>query len=101
MEQLERTLAPALDDFAPGLVFWIAGADPHEHDRFGQMRLTDADMASRDHHVLDLVTSRSLPAVVLHGGGYNRDRIHTARLHANTVLLAANYATRGHSGHHS
>lgn len=92
LEQLEATLAPALDDFAPDLAFWISGADPHENDRFGQMRLTDADLAARDLHVLDVVGGRQVPLVVLYGGGYNRDRIHTARLHANTVLLAANYA---------
>lgn len=92
LEQLESTLAPAIDDFAPDLVFWIAGADPHENDRFGQMRLTNADMVARDRHVFDLVTQRALPVVVLYGGGYNRDRVHTARLHANTVRLAAEYA---------
>ncbi len=95
LEQLESTLAPALADFTPDLVFWIAGADPHEHDRFGQMRLTDADMAARDRHVLDQLTGLAVPLVVLYGGGYNRDRVHTARLHANTVLLAASYA--GHA----
>ena len=94
LEQLESTLSPAIDDFAPDLVFWIAGADPHENDRFGQMRLTDADMVARDRHVLDVVTQRALPVAVLYGGGYNRDRIHTARLHANTVRLAADYADR-------
>ncbi len=94
LEQLEATLAPAIDHFAPDLVFWIAGADPHEHDRFGQMRLTDADMVARDHHVLETVTRQRVPLVVLYGGGYNRDRVHTARLHANTVLLAADYANR-------
>lgn len=92
LEQLESTLAPALEDFAPDLVFWIAGADPHENDRFGQMRLSDADMISRDRHVLDLVTTKRIRTAVLYGGGYNRDRIHTAKLHANTVLLAAEYA---------
>lgn len=94
LEQLESTLAPALADFAPDLVFWIAGADPHENDRFGQMRLTDADMVARDRHVLDQLTALTVPVVVLYGGGYNRDRVHTARLHANTVLLAADYAAR-------
>jgi acetoin utilization deacetylase AcuC-like enzyme len=94
LEQLEATLAPALDDFTPDLVFWIAGADPHENDRFGQMRLTDADLASRDRHVLDQIASRSVPAVVLYGGGYNRDRIHTARLHVATVILSSTCAGR-------
>jgi acetoin utilization deacetylase AcuC-like enzyme len=90
LDQLEATLGPALDDFLPDLVFWNSGADPHEHDRFGQMRLTDADLAARDEHVLDVVgTRRGLPLVVLYGGGYNRDREHTARLHARTVLAAA------------
>jgi acetoin utilization deacetylase AcuC-like enzyme len=91
LEQLESTLAPALDDFRPDLVFWIAGADPHENDRFGQMRLTDADIAARDRHVLDLITRNHTPSVVLYGGGYNRDRIHTARIHAQTVLRTADY----------
>jgi acetoin utilization deacetylase AcuC-like enzyme len=94
LEQLESTLAPALDDFTPDLVFWIAGADPHENDRFGQMRLTDAHLAKRDHHVLDLITRHALPSVVLYGGGYNRDRIHTARIHAGNVLRVADYSLR-------
>jgi len=92
LEQLEATLSASVDDFAPDLAFWIAGADPHEHDRFGQMKLTDADMESRDRHVLDVVTGRRLPTAILYGGGYNRDREHTARLHARTVLLAAKRA---------
>lgn len=92
LEQLEATLSPALAEFAPDLVFWIAGADPHEHDRFGQMKLTDADFAARDDHILRLVTSRCCPTAILYGGGYNRDREHTARIHAATVLRAANWA---------
>jgi len=92
LEQLEATLFPALAEFAPDLVFWIAGADPHEHDRFGQMKLTDADLAARDDHILTLVTTRRWPTAILYGGGYNRDREHTARIHAATVLGAANWA---------
>lgn len=89
LDQLEATLAPALAEFCPALVFWIAGADPHVADRFGQMCLSDAELGSRDQHVLELVTKRGVPTVVLYGGGYNRDREHTARIHAATVLRAA------------
>lgn len=92
LEQLEATLAPAVNDFAPDLIFWIAGADPHENDRFGQMKLNDDALRARDRHVLELVTTLRIPTAVLYGGGYNRDRVHTARLHANTVLLAAEFA---------
>jgi acetoin utilization deacetylase AcuC-like enzyme len=94
LDQLEATLAPALAEAAPDFVFWISGADPHVNDRFGQMRLTDADLAARDRHVLEQVTARGVPLVVLYGGGYNRDPEHTARIHANTVILAAEFAAR-------
>ncbi len=86
-------LAASLDEaFArarPDLVFWNSGADVHIDDRFGQMRLTDDDIAARDMLVLRTTRGAGLPLVVLYGGGYNRDRIKTARLHADTVLRAA------------
>lgn len=67
------------------LVFWIAGADPHEDDRFGQLKLNDADFSERDLSVLNWARQQRAPLVVLYGGGYNRDRIKTAQLHADTV----------------
>lgn len=91
---LRASLPADLAAFRPDLVFWIAGADPHEHDRFGQLKLTDADMAARDRFVLETCAAGGTPLVVLQGGGYNRDRVHTARLHANTVALAAEFAER-------
>ncbi|MGA7214480.1 MAG: histone deacetylase [Terrimicrobiaceae bacterium] len=91
LERLNATLPAAFERFAPDLAFWIAGADPHENDRFGQMKLSDADMAARDRAVLDLVTKLGVPTAVLYGGGYNRDRVHTARLHATTIALAESY----------
>jgi acetoin utilization deacetylase AcuC-like enzyme len=88
---LEQTLPAAFELFAPDLAFWISGCDPHENDRFGQMRLSDAHLAERDRLVLDLVTGSSVSLAVLYGGGYNRDRLHTARLHADTVKLVGSY----------
>jgi acetoin utilization deacetylase AcuC-like enzyme len=93
LARLGATLPTAFQDFAPDLVFWISGSDPHVDDRFGQMKLSDGDLAARDQVVLDLVTRTAVPTVVLYGGGYNRDRIHTARLHANTIKLAESYWT--------
>lgn len=89
LDQLEASLAPVFAEFRPDLVFWLSGADPHQHDRFGQMLLTDAEMAARDAHVLATVRTHGVPLVVLYAGGYNRDREHTARLHARTILAAA------------
>ncbi len=86
---LHNTLPKALHTFQPDLAFWIAGADPHENDRFGQMKLSDAHFAARDEQVLAALRPLQCPFVVLYGGGYNRDRVHTARLHADTVLRVA------------
>jgi acetoin utilization deacetylase AcuC-like enzyme len=94
LERLNATLPAAVERFVPDLAFWISGSDPHENDRFGQMKLSDSDVAARDRAVLDLVTRLGVPTAVLYGGGYNRDRVHTARLHANTVKLAESYWAR-------
>lgn len=92
---LDATLAGVFDRARPELVFWIAGADPHVDDRFGQMLLDDAAMASRDIRVLDTLQQAGAPVVVLYGGGYNRTPGKTARLHAETVLRVAAAAQSG------
>lgn len=86
---LARTLPAAVDAAAPSLAFWIAGADPHRNDRFGQMQLSARAMRSRDRLVASLFRERRIPLVLLYGGGYNREVGHTARLHAATVRTTA------------
>lgn len=86
---LTDTLPKALDRAAADLVVWISGADVHEQDRFGQMRLTTEQMSERDRLVLQWCLDRDLPIAVLYGGGYHRIPGMTARLHANTILTAA------------
>jgi len=89
LDALADTLPSALDAFPADLVVWISGADVHEHDRFGQMRLTTEQMTQRDHMVIRWCQERDLPVVVLYGGGYHRTPGMTARLHANTIITAA------------
>lgn len=87
---LRESLPPVIDRFEPDIAYWISGADPHQNDRFGQMQLTLRDMHERDALVLGWLRSRSrpIPTVVLYGGGYNREPLHTARLHRNSVAAA-------------
>ena len=85
LEALRRTLSGALEQFKPDLAVWISGADPHQNDRFGQMRLTVRDMDERDQIVLSLLTKNQVPVATLYGGGYNRELANTARLHRNSV----------------
>ncbi len=86
---LDETLPAALDRFPADLVVWISGADPHADDRFGQMKLSTEQMLERDRLVIHWSRTRRLPLVILYGGGYHRVPGMTARLHANTITLAA------------
>jgi len=93
LKQLFGTLAAALDTFAPDLVIWIAGADNHRNDRFGQMHLSVKDMQRRDDVLLRAFIRNRVPVAVLYGGGYNREPEFTAKIHRNTVATAKKLAT--------
>ncbi len=84
---LQQGLEEAMHRANPKFVFWIAGADPHESDLFGQMKLTTSEIMARDELVAARLVRAGIPWVVLYGGGYSGD--HTARLHANTLAVAA------------
>ncbi|MBS0659899.1 MAG: histone deacetylase [Verrucomicrobia bacterium] len=94
LSALRATLPPLLERHAPDLVYWLSGADPHQNDRFGQLQLTLRDMQERDRLVLGWLRDRPRPlsTVVLYGGGYNREPLHTARLHRNSVAAACDWA---------
>ena len=73
----------------PGLVFYIAGADPHEGDRLGRLKLTLAGLAQRDEIVLGALRERGVPAVVLMAGGYGHVVDTTVDVHLQTLRIAA------------
>jgi acetoin utilization deacetylase AcuC-like enzyme len=60
-------------DAPPGLVFYLAGADVHEGDRLGRMKLTQAGMRVRDERVLQACLARRIPVVMVMAGGYGHD----------------------------
>ena len=88
LRQLFNTLAAALDVFSPDLIIWIAGADNHKNDRFGQMMLSLKDLQRRDEVLVGAFLKNRIPLAILYGGGYNRERGNTAKIHRNTVATA-------------
>lgn len=72
---------------APDLVLYLAGADPHENDRFGRLKLTNQGLARRDAMVFENFTG--VPVAVAMGGGYGPDVEVVARIHASTVAAGA------------
>ena len=72
----------------PQLVFFLAGADPHEGDRLGRLKLSFQGMQSRDQRVLDWCMTRRIPLVLLMAGGYGVQIEATVQVQLNTYRLA-------------
>jgi acetoin utilization deacetylase AcuC-like enzyme len=73
---------------SPGLVFYLAGADPHEGDRLGRLKLSAAGLAERDRRVFDACRARGIPVAVSMAGGYGRDVDVTVGVHLHTLQTA-------------
>ena len=72
----------------PGLAFYLAGADPHESDRLGRLKLSLQGLAERDRRVFARLAALRVPAAVVMAGGYNRDIETTVAIHRRTLELA-------------
>jgi acetoin utilization deacetylase AcuC-like enzyme len=72
----------------PGLAFYVAGADPHEHDRLGRLKLSFEGLAERDRRVFEALRKRGIPAAVSMAGGYGRDVHGTVAVHSRTLSEA-------------
>lgn len=85
---LEQGLAEVERRCEPALVIYLAGADPHEGDRLGRLRVSDAGMAARDQRVFDWAWQRQLPVAMAMAGGYGHDIQTTVRVQLNTYRIA-------------
>ncbi len=69
---LLKTLPPVAEAFDPGLVIYLAGADPAADDTLGNWKITAEGLLTRDCFVAALFRRRRrpVPMVVVLGGGY-------------------------------
>jgi acetoin utilization deacetylase AcuC-like enzyme len=84
-------LPRVLRESTPDLVIYLAGADPHEHDRLGRLKLTFEGLMRRDAMVLEACRDVGLPVCVTIAGGYGRDVHDTVRVHLNTVRVVRQF----------
>jgi len=75
-------------DGPPGLIFFLAGADPHENDRLGRLKLSTEGLAERDRRVLAAARERRIPVAMSMAGGYGRDVDATVQVQVNTLSAA-------------
>lgn len=73
----------------PGLAFYLAGADPHEGDRLGRLKLSTDGLRERDRRVLQALRDRRIPVALAMAGGYGHDLNTTLQVQVNTLSEAA------------
>jgi acetoin utilization deacetylase AcuC-like enzyme len=91
-------LEQALDEldrrFAPGLVIYLAGADPFERDRLGRLKLSFDGLEARDRRVFDFAWQRRIPLAFAMAGGYASDIAETVQVQLGTFRVALDYWAR-------
>lgn len=91
LERLAEALPLVLSAARPDLVFYLAGADPHEGDSLGRLGLTFDGLMRRDALVLDSCRAVGVPVAIAIAGGYGRDIADTVRVHVNTARIARSF----------
>ena len=94
LHALEHALDELERRFTPGLVLYLAGADPHEGDRLGRLKLTYDGLEARDRRVMDWCWQRRIPLAFAMGGGYGTDIGTTLKVQQGTYRVAVDYAAR-------
>jgi len=85
---LDAALATAWREHATrpfGLAFYLAGADPHEGDRLGRLKLSASGLLERDTRVFAALRKRRIPVALAMAGGYGHDIDVTVAIQAATL----------------
>jgi acetoin utilization deacetylase AcuC-like enzyme len=98
LEALEQALAELERRFEAGLIFYLAGADPHEGDRLGRLKLSYDGLLARDRRVFDWAWQRRIPLAFVMAGGYGHDIETSVQVQVNTWQVAFEYWRRWQVG---
>jgi acetoin utilization deacetylase AcuC-like enzyme len=94
LDALELALSELEARFNPGLIIYLAGADPHEGDRLGRLNLSFDGLEARDRRVLDWAWSKRIPLAFSMAGGYGKVMEDTVQVQVNTFRVAYAYWRR-------
>ena len=97
LQALEHALDELARRFDPGLVIYLAGADPFEGDRLGRLKLSCDGLEARDRRVFDWAWQRRVPLAFCMAGGYGVRMEDTVQVQMNTWRVALEYWRRWHA----
>lgn len=88
LQVMNKQVLPALTNYRPELLLYLAGVDVLKGDRFGRFQLSLEGVRQRNRLVLTWARQHNVPVVSMTAGGYNSDHKLTAQAHASVVLDA-------------
>lgn len=94
LEALTVALDALQQRMDPGLVIYLAGADVHEGDRLGRLKLTADGMEARDRQVFAWAQARGIPLAFVMAGGYGRNLSDTVAVQLTTYRVALEHHAR-------
>lgn len=94
LQTLELALQELEHRFEPNLILYLAGADPHEGDRLGRLKLSFDGLEARDRRVFEWAWNKRLPLAFAMAGGYGHDIHQTVQVQMNTFAVALSYWRR-------
>ena len=97
LEALEHALGELERRFEPGLILYLAGADPFKGDRLGRLALSFDGLEARDRRVFDWAWQRRIPMAFSMAGGYGVNIDETVQVQMNTFRVALEYWRRWRS----
>lgn len=89
LDELHRVVPQLLDQVAPDLVLYDAGADVFVDDKLGHLALSTEGMMLRDLFVLRACVARGVPTATVIGGGYSKDLDELAYRHSISIRAAS------------
>jgi acetoin utilization deacetylase AcuC-like enzyme len=85
---LEQCLDQLHSRFKADCLIYLAGADPHEDDRLGRLKLSKEGMRLRDEMVFAYAITQKIPVAISMAGGYGKEIDSTVDIHFQTIKTA-------------
>jgi len=92
--ELREHIPKIVSRFKPGLILYVAGADPYRDDQIGNLGLTIEGLKQRDEFIFETARNFDVFIAVVLAGGYAADVGDTVTIHCNTVKTALKYGGR-------
>lgn len=85
LKRLADPLEAAVGGFRPGLLIYVAGADPYYEDQLGGLSLSLEGLKERDRFIIGRALEFHVPVAVCLAGGYALNLDDTVAIHCNTA----------------